>query len=43
MIKQILILLDQFLSPEIAVFVEKIDLQDLFAIGRVSVSENEGD
>jgi hypothetical protein len=39
-IKQILVLLDKFLRPEIAILVKKIDFEYLLAIGCVGISKN---
>lgn len=43
MIEQILVLLHKFLRSEVAVLVEEVDLEDLFAIRGVSIGEDVGD
>jgi len=43
MVKKVLVLLDKLLRAEVAILIEEIDLQDLLAVGCVSISENVGD
>ncbi len=43
MFEKIFILLDQFLSAQVAVLVEEVDFEDLLAVGGVCVSEDVGD
>ena len=43
MSEHILILLDQLLSPEVAILIEQIDFQDLFTIWWVGICKDVGD
>lgn len=43
MLKHVFVLLDEFLGSEPAVFIEQVDFQDLFPVGRVGIDEEESD
>ena len=43
MSEHVLILLDQLLSPEVAILIEQIDFQDLFTIWWVGICKDVGD
>lgn len=43
MVKKVLVLLDELLGAEVAILIKQIDLQDLFAIWGIGISEDIGD